>query len=437
MKTTTLPPATHHRNRRCFMMIRLVVLLLLGISAAARAAEFVGGPYLCNPRMDGMTVGWVADATQAGEVEYGETEGYGKKAAITLCDRIVLAPGAKSERFACRARLCGLTPGITYHYKVSGNGMNGERTGQFRIPPRKDPLLVVFQGDDYAISDLDVRFVEEKADRPVDLLVDVGDTIQHGGDFYDFKPQLYRHIPIVAAKGNHESDWPDKLAGLHHFDFEGRTEDDSGHVVDYGAARWIVGPYVKYSDDFTAEQLTWIEDQLQGTDRQWKFYACHHIFFSDGYHSTLKWGSLPEGESRRKTIWPLFMKHNVRIAFNGHDHVYQRSYPIDQDGGKTPEGTVNLDPSIGNSVRARQSPWMARFLRSGDDPKNRVKGVTYLYLNGDQGKVEFHTRPQENAKLEDFKPFDSFTFSPTRFNDDSLAPPETPGVADPARPPQQ
>ena len=411
-------------------MHHLVVLLLLAASTAARAAEFVGGPYLCNPRMDGMTVGWVTDTADAGEVEYGETEAYGKKAAITLCDRIVLGPGANSERFACRARLRELTPGVTWHYKVSGNGMNGERTGQFRIPPRKDPLLIVFQGDDNPLSDLDVRFVEEKVGRPVDLLVDVGDTIQHGGDFFHFKPQLYRRIPIVLAKGNHDSDWPDKLASPHHLDFEGRTEDKPEQVVDYGAARWIVGPYVKYSDDFTAEQLTWIENQLQGTDRQWKFYACHHIFFSDGYHSTLKWGGPPEGQSRRRTVWPLFMKHNLRIAFNGHDHVYQRTFPIDKDGNPTPEGTVNLDPSIGNSARAQHSPWMARFLRSGDDSKTRVKGVTHLYLNGDQGKVEFHTRPQSNPKLEDFRLFDRFTFTPRRFHDDAMAPAKAPGGLD-------
>ncbi|MCX6996973.1 MAG: metallophosphoesterase family protein [Kiritimatiellaeota bacterium] len=432
----TMLAVTLRRNRRSSIMTFLLVLLLLGASAATRAAEFVGGPYLCHPRMDGMTVGWVADAAQAGEVEYGETEAYGKKAAITLCDQIVLATNVSSRRSACRVRLRGLTPGVTYHYKVSGHGMNGEKTGQFRIPPRTDPLLIVFQGDEYAITDLDVQFVEERVGRPVDLLVDVGDTIQHGRAFYDFKPQLYRRIPIVTAKGNHDSDWSDKLASLHHFDYEGRTEIKPEQVVDYGAARWIVGPYVKYSDDFTREQLTWIEDQLKNTDQAWKFYVCHHIFFSDGYHSTLRWGNPPEGQLRRRTVWPLFMKYNLRIAFNGHDHVYQRTFPIDQDGNKTPEGTVNLDPSIGNSARAQQSPWMARFQRSGDDRANRVKGVTYLYLKGAQGQVEFHTRPQENARLEDFKLLDRFTFSPTRFNPDALVPPETPGGAEQARTPQ-
>ena len=426
------------RNSRFSLSAFLVVLFLLVTSAATWAAEFVGGPYLCNPRMDGMTVGWVADAAKVGEVEYGETEAYGKKAAITLCDQIVQAAKAESDRFACRARLRGLTPGVTYHYKVSGNGIDGERKGQFRIPTRQDPLLIVFQSDASAIADLDVAFVEEKVGRPADLLVDAGDTIQHGRDFFDFKPELYRRIPIVLAKGNHEPDWPDKQAGFHYLDYEGGAADRREHAVDYGVARWIVGPYVAYSDDFTREQLTWIEDQLRSTDRPWKFYVCHHIFFSDGYHSTLRWGTdAGEGLLRRRSVWPLFMKYNLRIAVNGHDHVYQRTFPIDKDGNVTPTGTVNLDVAIGNSVRKRQSPWMARFHGSGDDKKNPIVGVTYLYLDGDKGKVEFYTRPQEDAKLEDFKPVDRFTFSPTRFNDDALVPAEALSGADSARPPKQ
>ena len=56
----------------------------------------------------------------------------------------------------------------------------------------------------------------------------------------------------------------------------------------------------------------------------------------------------------------------------------------------------------------------------GKDKKNRITGVTYLYVNGDKGTVEFHTRPKKDAKLEDFKPADRFTFSPTRFNNDAM-----------------
>jgi len=400
-----------------------LALLLSAMTVEAPAAEFVAGPYLCNPRMDGMTVGWIADTANAGQVEYGKTEACGNKAAITLCDRIVQSPKAKSERFACRARLRKLTAGVTWYYKISGNGISGERKGKFRIPKRNEPHLTVFQSDDCALTDLDLRFVEKKVGRAADLVVDGGDTSQRGKDYYDFKSQLYRRVPIVVSKGNHTHDWPDKLANLHHFDYETWTADNPEHVVDYGAVRWIIGPYVPYADDFTRKQLTWIEEQLKSPDRRWKFYTCHHIFLSDGYHSALRWGKkAPEGELRRRSVWPLFMKYNMRIAVNGHDHVYQRTFPIDKDGNKTPTGTVNLDVAIGGSIRRRQSPWMARFYGRGTDKENLITGVTYLYVDGDKGKVEFHTHPKKNAKLEDFKPADRFTFSPTRFNSDAMTP---------------
>ena len=404
------------------MVLLLACLLLPVASARVWAAEFVGGAYLCNPRMDGMTVGWVADAADVGEVSYGRTESYGKTAAIALCDRIVQKPDARSKRFACRARLRGLTAGVTYHYKVSGHGIEGQRTGRFRIPRRGDPLLVVFQSDASAITDLDVAFVEKKVGRAIDLLVDAGDTIQHGRDFFDFKPALYRRIPLVLAKGNHEPDWAQKNMNFHYLDYEGGTADRRERAVDYGPSRWIVGPYVPYADDFTQKQLAWIGRQLKGTDRPWKFYVCHHVFFSDGYHSTLRWGTnAGEGVRRRRSVWPLLRKHNVRVVVNGHDHVYQRTFPIDKDGNKTPTGTVNLDVAVGNSVRRGQSPWMARFRRSGDGP-GQVTGVTYLLLNGKTGRVEFYVRSRKRAKPGDFRLADRFTFSPTQFHDDALVP---------------
>jgi len=371
--------------------------------------------------MDGMTVGWAADSADVGQVAYGRTESYGKTAAISICDRIEQKPNARAERFACRARLRGLTPGMTYHYEVSGNGIEGRRTGRFRIPRRDDPLLVVFQSDASPVTNLDVAFVEKKVGRPIDLLVDAGDTIQHGRDFFDFKPALYRRIPIVLAQGNHEPDWTQKDINFYYLDYEGGTPDRRERAIDYGPARWILGPYVQYADDFTQEQLTWIENQLKNSDRAWKFYVCHHVFFSDGYHNALRWGTdLGEGVRRCRSAWPLFTKHNVRAVVHGHDHVYQRTFPIDKDGNVTPTGTVNLDVATGNSVRTRKSPWMARFIRSEADKKAPTTGVTYLYLEGDRGRFEFHTRPLRDAKPEDFKLADRFTFSPTRFNDDAM-----------------
>jgi len=415
-----------HRNRRFGIILLLACLLL---PTASRAAEFVGGPYLCNPRMDGMTVGWVADAAGVGEVQYGETESYGKTAAIALCDRIAQKSGTKHERFACRARLRGLTPGVTYYYKVSGNGIDDQRSGRFRIPRRNDPLLVVFQSDASPATDLDIAFVEKKTGRAVDLLVDAGDTIQHGREFFDFKPTLYRRSPLVLAKGNHEPDWRQKNIGFHYLDYEGGAADRREHAVDYGSARWIVGPYVQYSDDFTQEQLTWIESQLKGTNRPWKFYVCHHVFFSDGYHNALRWGTdAGEGVRRRQSAWPLFVKHNVRVVVHGHDHVYQRTFPIDKDGSVTPTGTVNLDVATGNSVRTQKSPWMARFIRSKADREVPITGVTYMVLDGDKGMVEFHTRPAKQSEPGDYKLADRFTFSPTRFNNDALVP-ETPSAS--------
>jgi len=57
-------------------------------------------------------------------------------------------------------------------------------------------------------------------------------------------------------------------------------------------------------------------------------------------------------------------------------------------------------------------------------------------LNGDQAEVGFHTRPRSNARLEDFKLFDRFMFSPNRFHDDAMVPPKAPEGPDGAPTPK-
>jgi hypothetical protein len=59
----------------------------------------------------------------------------------------------------------------------------------------------------------------------------------------------------------------------------------------------------------------------------------------------------------REVLEPLFVKHNVSVVFNGHDHIYERTTPqqgivyfVAGSGGKLRRG--NIDRSTGITAMA-------------------------------------------------------------------------------------
>jgi len=110
----------------------------------------------------------------------------------------------------------------------------------------------------------------------------------------------------------------------------------------FKAPRQSVRFYALESTYMTPEQVTWIGDELKNTSDDWKIPFFHHPLYS----SARAHGST---EALRESIEPLFVKYNVSVVFNGHDHVYERTKPqqgivyfVIGSGGKLRPG--DLDP---------------------------------------------------------------------------------------------
>src|SRR4029079_10971607 len=81
----------------------------------------------------------------------------------------------------------------------------------------------------------------------------------------------------------------------------------------------------------------------QASTAAWKVPVFHHPIYSSGKAH----GS---DTSLRKVLEPVLVRHNVKVAFSGHDHVYQRVTPqqgvqyfVSGAGGKIREGDLNRD----------------------------------------------------------------------------------------------
>jgi len=93
------------------------------------------------------------------------------------------------------------------------------------------------------------------------------------------------------------------------------------------------------------EQIKWVENELKNSNSDWKITVFHHPLYSSGerHGSDIR---------LREVLEPLFLKYNVSVVLNGHDHFYERIKPqkgiqyfVVGSGGELRKG--NIDRSSG------------------------------------------------------------------------------------------
>jgi len=89
------------------------------------------------------------------------------------------------------------------------------------------------------------------------------------------------------------------------------------------------------------EQIQWVENELKASDSDWKIVVFHHPLYSSGdrHGSDLR---------LREVLEPIFLKYNVSVVLNGHDHFYERVKPqkgiqyfVVGSGGKLRRGNID------------------------------------------------------------------------------------------------
>jgi predicted MPP superfamily phosphohydrolase len=173
-----------------------------------------------------------------------------------------------------------------------------------------------------------------------DLVVTVGDNIygaERPQDFAarferPFKPLLDAGVKFRAALGNHDGREQRKYEL---FGMEDRLY--YSHKAPRGSIRF----YALESSYMLPEQVKWLEEELKSHTDEWKIVHLHHALYSSARHH----GNIL---SLRKVLEPLFVRYNVSVVFQGHDHTYERTKPqqgvvyfVAGSGGKLRRGDLN------------------------------------------------------------------------------------------------
>lgn len=94
------------------------------------------------------------------------------------------------------------------------------------------------------------------------------------------------------------------------------------------------------------EQIAWLEEELKKSTSKWKIAFFHHPLYSSG-------GRHGSDLRLRAVLEPLFVKHDVSVVLQGHDHFYERTTPqkdityfVIGAGGKLRDGNIDRRSGI-------------------------------------------------------------------------------------------
>ena len=324
-----------------------VILTAFSMGCGGMRKEMRKGPYL-TPTGDNteMTIHWQLRQTESCLLEWGEDQGYSSGNTYTVEN------GNAAEQHQHAYTVTALTPASEYDYRVT-TGMD-EYTAAFRTAPHSAETNLKFMayGDTRThpdthdlVAEAMVSTYQNDGEFQTFILV-VGDLVSSGDheaswdlQFFDPKHEniqkMLANVPFVSCMGNHE-----QSGELYEKYFPYPFEEGGRYwSFDYGPAHFVmVDQYVDYATG--SEQLAWIEDDLNSTDKTWKFVFLHEPGWSAGAHANQK--------DVQDYIQPLCEAYGVDMIFAGHNHYYARAvvngvYHITTGGGGAPLYTPDPD----------------------------------------------------------------------------------------------
>lgn len=306
-------------------------------------ANFQRGPYVQCPAPDIINVLWRTPVRGPAVVEFGPTPELG-----------ILAPAQVTTNYTF-ATLTGVAPASRVFYRVKVNAEGGSvisPTYEFRAAPREGPARVLMFGD----SGTGSRAQFEVA-RQLNLLAGEADAFLHLGDivypwFHGpqtdtrclsvYRPVL-RSLPSYFTWGNHDLSFgpshflaafrlpTNNVPALEHL--QDRTAPEFYYSFDVGDMHFAVvyWPWnYLYSMLPDSPQARWLDADLAGSDKRWKFICLHHPLATSSAHrfDDYDLDGVADRLQVEAALLPLAAKHGVRMVFSGHDHAFERFHPV-------------------------------------------------------------------------------------------------------------
>jgi acid phosphatase type 7 len=295
----------------------------------------------------GIDIQWRADtAFNEGIVRY-RIAGSADELTVTASKYIMDDRALVNDRIINRftAKLRDLKPGTKYEYIVEPQ-TDWSENQSFPTPAEDDSFTFIWFGDTHHSPKFGELINAAEKRHPETVFYSItGDIVSDGlfrnqwDDIFSFTANAVNRKPLMSVPGNHDN--RSGLGALMYRELfsypmngpEG-VEKEQTYSFRYKNALFLMIDATSSIDG----QTKWIEDQLAGSDAEWKFAMFHFPPYSSD-------GGYPE---IRREWCPLFDKYHVDIVMSGHVHNYMRTKPMnDEKPVSSPSGGTIYLISIG------------------------------------------------------------------------------------------
>ena len=324
------------------------------------ALKFVVKPYLQFGTLTSMTVMCETDHPSQMTVAFGEFQPLTNKVSRGEFKNI-------SE-----VTLTGLRPNTVYYYRVTcvdanSNILRSDVHSLQTAPTADQPWAFGILGDTQRNPEVTRKCAEGIFALRPNFMLHCGDVVDDGfaknqwvGDLFEPGSRLFAYVPMFPVIGNHEknSHW--------YYDYFSLPDPEYYYTYTYGNAQFFM---IDSNKDCKpgSEQYQRIERDLKASKATWKFAAHHHPCFSsdeDDYGERWKGSPLKPmqlGDNNARHLVPLYEKYGVDIAFAGHIHSYERTWPILQMAVNAKQGVRYIISGGGGGGLEQAAPQRAWF----------------------------------------------------------------------------
>ncbi|KJH48450.1 Ser/Thr phosphatase family protein [Dictyocaulus viviparus] len=184
-------------------------------------------------------------------------------------------------------------------------------------------------------------FIVHLGDIAYDLHTDNGST---GDNYMNQLEPLISKIPYLVIAGNHEED------GVNFTDYRERFwmpdngfDDNQFYSFDLGPVHWVgvsseyYGYYYLYGTKPVLTQYEWLTKDLKSANvnrskTPWIITFQHRPFYCSNINSgecqIFENRLIRRGWLNMPGLEPLYLKYGIDMGFWGHEHSYERFYPI-------------------------------------------------------------------------------------------------------------
>src|SRR3954465_11910661 len=155
-----------------------------------------------------------------------------------------------------------------------------------------------------------------------DIVANAGDKAQWDSWFNAGSAYLENNM-VLHALGNHDA--ASTSTFLNNFESPVVGGQSLYYAVTYANAIFIT---LNSEDPTNTAQYNWLKSTLAAAQSdpqmQWKMISFHRPFYTVGNHAG-------EMNNQFSTWWKAFDDYGVDLILNGHDHMYERSKPINRN----------------------------------------------------------------------------------------------------------